>query len=42
MTNYNINIIVSLYSLGSNRLFDNGASAIAEALKVNETLTELR
>ena len=34
--------IVSLYSLNSNRLSDDGASAIAEALKVNETLTELR
>ena len=39
---YNINIIVSLYSLGRNRLSDNGASAIAEALKVNNTLTELQ
>ena len=38
---YNINIIVSLYSLSDNRLSDNGASAIAEALKVDDTLTGL-
>ena len=38
---YNINIIMSLYRLGSNRLSDNGASAIAEALKVNDTLSVL-
>ena len=38
---HNINIIVSLYSLVGNRLSDNGASVIAEALKVNDTLAEL-